>query len=50
MNELENYIKLLFKPNNINLRNFIEKSIIVSSILKKYIELEKEKNPIIILI
>lgn len=45
MNELENYIKLVFKPNNSNLTNFIEKSIIVSSILKKYIELEKEKNP-----
>ena len=45
INELKNYIELVFNPNNINKKIFIEKSIIASRILKKYIKLEKEKNP-----
>ena len=43
--ELEKYIEFIFHSNNINKRAFIEKSIIASRILKKYIRLEKEKNP-----
>ena len=46
--ELENYVKSIFQSNNNlmnNKKNFIEKSIIASSILKKYIVIEKEKNP-----
>jgi len=46
---LENYIKNTFKANNNYFsfdckKDFIEKSIIASSILKKYIMNEKEKN------